>query len=95
MTHQQLPSDVAHGEGAKSFWAAKSTAPSTVSTVPTSLELNVDVLVEIVGPPRFALNSHPALILLNISSLLCHPALVLFNERRKSDSAVIRDFNVR
>jgi hypothetical protein len=46
------------------------------------------------SPCCFALLDRPASILVNMPALLCHPALTLFNEGRKSDGPIIRDFDV-
>src|SRR5215467_8448572 len=66
------------------------------STVLTSLDFNIDVVAEMVfGSPYLALNRYWALVFLKVAALLCRPILVLFDERGKSDSSVIGDFNVR
>src|SRR5262245_18856183 len=93
--------------GLEELPAPKTGCGSTASANP---KIDVEVPVRIVfglptacGPSRirrrrspccFALLDRPAFILVNMAALLCHPALTLFNEGRKSDGPIIRDFDV-
>src|SRR5262245_51090589 len=69
--------------------------PPVSSTAPTNLEIDIEILAFGRLSFRLALRGRCALVLFNSSLLLHYGGLVFLDQGGESDSAIIRDLDVR